>query len=288
VALQIGSYVGPYRLLALLSTGQTSQVWEVLDDIKQQRFALKVLLLDHRSDREQRGFLRHEHMVAHKLDHPHIIRALELGSSGGDPYLILELFKAPNLKTILLREPDRLPRQGAQIVEQAAEALSHLHQKGWVHRDIKPDNLLVSAEGEVKLIDFALATRQQRGLARLLARRTKVQGTRSYLSPEQIRGQPLDQRADIYSFGCMLFEMFSGKPPFTGISTNELLNKHLKGPIPGLEAANRNLSPEFAALVRMMLSKLPKNRPQSMDDFLKEFKSIRLYKHVPARKEAGK
>jgi serine/threonine protein kinase len=247
-----------------------------------------VLLLDHRSDREQRGYLKHEYEVARQLDHARVIRVVELGSHGRDPYLVLELFKAPNLKFVLLRESDRLSSQGAKIVREAAEGLAHLHKRGWVHRDVKPDNFLVSPEGDVKLIDFALAVRQQRGLARLFARRTKVQGTRSYLSPEQIRGGALDQRSDMYSFGCTLFELFSGKPPFTGISTNELLNKHLRGPIPGLEAANRSISSDFSGLVRQMLAKGPENRPASMEDFLKEFRSIKLFKpgYVPARKEA--
>ena len=113
----------------------------------------------------------------------------------------------------------------------------------------------------MKLIDLALATRVRRGLARLLALKSKVQGTRSYMSPEQIRGQVLDQRADVYSFGCTIHELIAGKPPFTGASSTELLNKHLKSTPPSLDALDRNVTMEFARLVRKTLAKDPAGRP---------------------------
>ena len=111
--------------------------------------------------------------------------------------------------------------------------MQYLHEQGWIHRDIKPDNFLVNEEGDVKLIDFALAARERKGLGKLFGR-TKVQGTRSYMAPEQIRGKGLDARTDIYSFGCMLYELVSGRLPFTGVSPEELLRKHLYAPIPVL------------------------------------------------------
>ena len=118
-------------------------------------------------------------------------------------------------------------------------------------------------------------------LGRLLKRRGKVQGTRSYISPEQIRGGALDYRSDIYNFGCMLHELLGGKPPYTGTDTNDLLNKHLSASIPILEAANRNVTSEFADLVRRMLAKMPKNRPTSMADVMQELNSLRVFKETP-------
>jgi eukaryotic-like serine/threonine-protein kinase len=279
--LNIGSYVGQYRLLAMLMTGQTSQVWEAQHDVRQQRYALKVLLTDHKSDRQQRLFLKHEYEVGAKIDHPRIIKMVELGSHGADPYLALELYRHPNLKFLLLREHPRLLYQADKIIRQAAEGLAHLHRCGWVHRDVKPDNFLASPEGDVKLIDFALAQRKKNALSKLFSGKTKIQGTRSYMSPEQIRGQPLDARADIYSFGCTLHELLTGKPPFTGTDTKELLNKHLTAPIPTAEATNRNVTPEFAALIRRMLAKKVENRPDSMDDVLTEIASTRIFKERP-------
>jgi len=172
------------------------------------------------------------------------------------------------------------------FLEQAAEGLAYFHRQGWIHRDIKPDNFLMSETGDVKLIDFALARQQVRGLARYFARRGKIQGTRSYMSPEQIRGDVLDQRSDIYSFGCMAHELLAGKAPFTGATTNELLTKHLKSPPPGLQALNRNVTEGFANLVRKTLAKRPEDRVKSMDDFLKELRRTEVFKVRP--KAAGK
>ena len=142
----------------------------------------------------------------------------------------------------------------------------------------------MQADGTVKLIDFALAQRAKHGLSRLFHSQKMLQGTRSYMSPEQIRMKPLDQRSDLYSFGCMLYELASGKLPFTGVSTNELLNKHLKSPSPSIQAANRNITDDFAALVKRMLNKLPDDRPASMKEFLQDFRRIRIFKVPPVGK----
>jgi serine/threonine protein kinase len=169
----------------------------------------------------------------------------------------------------------------SKIIAQAAEALAHFNQTGWVHRDIKPDNFLVTDDGEVKLIDFALAKRCRRGLMKLLTPRTKIQqGTKSYMSPEQIRGEALDERSDVYSFACTIFELVAGKPPFTGTSVNDLLTKHLKAAPPSLEAANPNVTPAFAQLVRRSMAKNLTARPQTMDDFLREFRTMRLFRSM--------
>src|SRR6185436_164659 len=114
-----------------------------------------------------------------------------------------------------------------------------------------------------------------------------VQGTRSYMSPEQIRNQNLDQRADIYSYGCTLFELITGKPPFTGTNADELLNKHLTGPIPSAQVGNDNVTPEFAALIRKMMSKRREDRPNTLYDFLKDFRAMRAFKVVPKPPEGG-
>jgi eukaryotic-like serine/threonine-protein kinase len=156
-----------------------------------------------------------------------------------------------------------------------------------VHRDIKPDNFLITDDLQMKLIDFALSRRQKKGIFRMIAPRTKVQGTRSYMAPEQIRGEPPDVRADIYGFGCMVHEMACGKPPFTGVSSNDLLNKHLRATPPALEALNQNVTPEFAQLVRKMMAKEPKARPQSMADFMSDFRALRPFK-VPPKPPAAK
>jgi serine/threonine protein kinase len=155
-----------------------------------------------------------------------------------------------------------------------------MHTKGWIHRDIKPDNFLVGRDGETKLIDFTIAEKKKSGLGKLFYR-TKVQGTRSYMSPEQIRGQALDERADVYSFGCTLFEATTGKAPYTGSTPNDLLNKHLQASIPSPVAINQNITPEFASLVKRMIAKRPEDRPASMWDFLKEYRVTKVFKKPP-------
>ena len=117
--------------------------------------------------------------------------------------------------------------------------------------------------------------------------KTKIQGTRSYMSPEQIRGQALDQRADIYSFGCLIYELLGGKPPYTGATTNELLTKHLRSAIPPIQGSNRNVSDAFAQLVKSMLAKEPGERPDSMGDFLREMRSSPIFKVAAVRHEIG-
>jgi serine/threonine protein kinase len=164
---------------------------------------------------------------------------------------------------------------------QAASGLQYLHEQGWVHRDIKPDNFLVNEAGDATLIDFALAHRIRTGLSKLFAGRTRIQGTRSYMAPEQIRGQSLDARADIYSFGCMLFELSSGRMPFTGINPEDLLRKHLNAPVPVLASVNRNVTSDFSDLVAMMMAKEADQRPDSVEDFIRHFRSVRVFRSLP-------
>ncbi|MHB1036126.1 MAG: serine/threonine protein kinase [Pirellulales bacterium] len=274
-------YFGPYRVLNILMTGRTSQVCEVMDDKRQQRFAVKTLLSEFRRDKEQVGFLKHEYLVGSKMHHDRVIRIYEFGIDRGNPYLLMELFPVQNMKWFILRGVERIAHLLPKIIEQAAEGLAYFHEQGWIHRDVKPDNFLMSPEGEVKLIDFALAWRRQGAFGQLFSGKPKIQGTRSYISPEQIRRQPLDFRSDVYSFGCMLHELVSGKPPYTASSANELLVKHLKAVAPSLDAVHRNVNPQFAQLVRSMLAKNPKARPDAMAQFLQDFRAIRMFKEMP-------
>ena len=150
--------------------------------------AIKALREQFAKDRELATGLRWEHTVSQKTVHPRIIEIYSFGRERGITYLAMEWCSSPNMKQLILQGVTKLAPLAAKIIEQAAEGLGHFNDRGFVHRDIKPDNFLVSDNGDVKLIDLALAVRARRGLARLLATRSKVQGTRSYMSPEQIRG----------------------------------------------------------------------------------------------------
>ncbi|MBI2825717.1 MAG: serine/threonine protein kinase [Planctomycetia bacterium] len=286
MALASQEYIGPYRLLNVVKTGQTSQVWAVISS-GQERLAIKILLSEFRRDREHVGYLKQEALVGKTLLHPNVIKVYNFAYDHKNPYLVMEYFPAPNMKEILQQVRAEVAFLMPTIIAAAAEGLAYFNQQGWIHRDIKPDNFLVNLQGDVKLIDFALAQRKKGMLGRLLGGRSKVQGTRSYMSPEQIRGEPLDERSDIYSFGCTIFHLVSGKPPYTGTSSNDLLTKHLRAPLPALEAQDRNITSDFGDLIRATMAKDPKRRPESMAKFLAEFRTMQMFKVPPSPTGGG-
>lgn len=267
--------------MRLIRVGHTCQVWEAAKTDEKDRYVLKVLRPDLRSNREEVAALRNEFECGKTLKHKNIIKVYEFANEGGAAYVVMEHFEHPNLK-LWLREPQKIAHLSLKIIEQGAEGLFSMHEQGWVHRDVKPDNFLVSNQGVVKLIDFAISTKQKSGLAAMLSfGGRKIMGTRSYMSPEQIRGKNLTARADMYSYGCMLFELMTAKCPFTGTTADELLSKHISAPIPSIQVHNDNVTPEFAELVRKMMAKRPEDRPASMWDFLKVFRSMRVFKILP-------
>lgn len=276
-------FLGPYRLTRLIRVGSTAEVWEAVDENTQDRFALKVLKQSLVSSKSEVALLKHEYNVAKDLNSPRIIKILEYREESGRPMLVLELFSELNMKQALRRGPESLAFMLDQIVEHAAEGLYFMHTKNWIHLDIKPDNFLVSRDGTVKLIDFTIAQKKKSGLGKLFHRASVAKGTRSYMAPEQIRRKVCDERTDIYAFGCVLFELCTGKPPFTGDNPNDLLNKHLSASIPSAVAHNKNVTREFAELIKQMMAKKPDGRPPSMWEFLKHFRSLEIFKKRPRK-----
>jgi len=256
-------------------------VWEAILDRDNKRYALKVLRPEQRGNKDEIAFLKHEFEVAKELNHKNIIKLIEYRTDAETPFIVLELFSEMNLKMAMRRGPEAIAYKLPSIVEQASEGLYYLHSKGYVHCDIKPDNILLSREWEVKLIDFTIAKKIKTGFGKLFAGKTKVEGTRSYMSPEQIRGGTLEPRSDIYSMGCMIYELITGKAPYTGNTPNELLSKHLSASIPSLLVGNDNVSPEFNNIVRKMLAKKPEERPQDMWDVLKMIRATPIFKKPP-------
>lgn len=283
MARGVPGYLGPYRLLNVVHTGHGSQIWQAYDDAMQRIVGVKTLRTADDVDPEHLRLLRQEFRVGSKIHHPRIIEIYGFDWDRGQPYLAMEWFSAPNMKQRMQLGMEKLAPMISKVVERSAEALAYFNKKGWVHRDIKPDNFLVTDGAEVKLIDFALAKRRKRGLAKWFSARSKIQqGTKSYMSPEQIRGLALDERSDLYSFACTIFELLAGKPPFTGVSVNDLLTKHLKSAPPSLESQNTNVTPAFSQLIRRSMAKDLNARPRSVDDFLRELRMIRIFRVTPA------
>jgi len=266
-------------MVRLIRTGGTCQVWEAVRN--DQRVAVKFLQPEVRTDKEEIGYLRHELEVGQTLHHHNVIEIYEFSIDRSIAYLVMEYHPGRNIKMLIRLGIETFGHLVPAIITNAAQGLRYLHEQGWVHRDIKPDNFLVTEDGEVKLIDFALAARMRTGLGRFFGGRSKVQGTRSYMAPEQIRGKRLDGRADLYSFGCLLYELLSGKLPFTGTTPEELLRKHLTAAVPVLMSANKNVTPDFSDLVGQMMAKDPADRPQSMDEFLRYLMSVRVFRSLP-------
>lgn len=279
--VQLPDFLGRYRLAKFIRSGNSSQIWEAISD-KQERFVLKVLRPEHWGNKEEIGLLKHEFEVGHALKHPNIIGIHEFNLEGKIAYLVLDVFCVLNVKQALRENSAKIQVQFSKIAEQMALSLGHMHEKGWVHCDVKPDNFLLNDEGVIKLIDFTISRKAATGmLSRMFGGQKVIRGTRSYMSPEQIRGQPLDGRADIYSLGCMFYELLGGKPPYTGDNPNDLLQKHLTASIPSVVVQNGNVMPDLAALLRKMMSKKPDDRPQSMVEVLKELRASKPFKQAP-------
>ena len=276
-----------YKLVNCMMTGQTSQVWEVVEVSSGRHFAMKLLLPEKLTDADMRKAMWHEASVGKELAHQNIIRIHYVGRDAKNPFYVMEYFPAGSLKIRLIRKQyDFIRERIHSIFKQAAIGLAYMNASGWVHRDVKPDNMLVNSAGDLRIIDFALAQRIQRRslFSKLFRKKPTVMGTRSYMSPEQIRGEPLDSRADIYSFGASAYELTTYRPPFRGISAQELLQKQIVEKPTSPQIYNPDLTDEFAALVLKMLSKKREDRPETFHDVLKSLNIMRIYKTEPIKK----
>jgi serine/threonine protein kinase len=273
--------LGSLTLLQQIGVGKHCQVWEASSQAGD-RLAVKVIVPAMAADAAQRQFLEHELKVAKSLDHPTIIRIDRLSEEGGLPHLVMEYFPHPNLKKQIQAGVEQLVPRLQRLVTELALALDHVHARGWVHRDVKPENVLAAPDGQVKLIDFAIASKASGMLGKLLGGKTPPQGSPSTMSPEQIRGEALDARSDIYSYGCVLFELLAGRPPYTGADTNEILNKHVQATVPAVDKFSPNATSAATKLIRQLLAKKPAERPKSMREVLDQLRAIRLVERAAA------
>lgn len=266
-----GTRLGPYQVVAPLGAGGMGEVYRAKDSRLARDVAIKILPATLAADPDRLRRFEQEARAAGMLNHPNILTVYDIGSHEGSPYLVSELLEGVTLRERLAE--GLLPqRKAVEFATQIANGLAAAHEKGLVHRDLKPENLFLTHDGRVRILDFGLVklTRPEMaapaGIALTVSMNTNpgtVMGTVGYMAPEQIRGQDTDSRADIFSFGVILYEMLAGKSAFHGDSAVETLNAILKDDLPELSS---QVAAPLERVIRRCVEKSPANRFQSAKD----------------------
>ena len=223
---------GRYRLDHLIGRGGMAAVWSATDTVLDRPVAIKRLHAGLLADAEHAERFRREAVLVARLSHPNLVRLLDRGEDADGPYLVMELVDGENLRARIRREGSLDPDEAARICAEVGRALSYAHGQGVVHRDIKAQNVLLTAEGGVKLADFGIARLIETEGEPGLTKTDMLLGSADYLSPEQADGRPLDARTDIYSLGILLYECLTGVLPFRGEGFVAVAMKHCSEPMP--------------------------------------------------------
>jgi eukaryotic-like serine/threonine-protein kinase len=250
---------GRYRMGAPLAAGGMGEVWVARDPLLDRPVAVKVLGGALAGDGRAAERLRREARAAARLDHPNIARVLDLGEHDGRPYLVMELLEGESLAGRIDRAGPTAPGEAARVVAAVADALQAAHRAGVVHRDVKPGNVFLTAEGEVKVLDFGIASAA--GEADLTT--GDLLGTAAYLAPERALGRPATPAADIYSLGVVLYELLAGRRPFEGGSDIELAMAHVNAHPEPLGLVAPSAPPFLVAACEQAMAKDPAARPRS-------------------------
>jgi serine/threonine protein kinase/Tol biopolymer transport system component len=267
--------LGHYDILQKLGEGGMGQVFRGKDARLNRSVAIKILPPDVAGDPVRRDRFEQEARSLGALNHPNIVAVYDVGQSDGQAYLVSELLDGESLRAMIERGPVSTKKL-LDYATQIADGLAAAHALGIVHRDLKPENVMLSRDGRVKILDFGLAkqsapraTEETATIA--LSQPGMVLGTVGYMSPEQVRAEAVDARSDIFSFGCVLYEMASGKQPFTGKSAADVMSAVLREDPPEIDST---LPPALAAIVRRCLEKDPARRFQSAADLAFALRSV--------------
>ncbi|MGE5529250.1 MAG: Stk1 family PASTA domain-containing Ser/Thr kinase [Patescibacteria group bacterium] len=251
----IGTVLGNrYRLDELIGEGGMALVYRAECSLLQRPVAVKVLRPQFASDAEFVERFRREAQAAGRLSHPSIVNVYDVGQDRGLNYIVMEYVQGENLKELIRREAPFTAARALDIARQICEALRHAHQNNIIHRDIKPHNILITPEGRVKVTDFGIARAVS---ASTLTQSGSVLGSVQYFSPEQAKGSPTGVASDLYSLGCVLYEMLTGTVPFKGESPIAIALKHLQEQPPPLRIHRPGLPPAVESLVARALAKDP-------------------------------
>ena len=290
-----GDKVLHFEVLELLGKGGMGEVFLARDTKLGRKVALKFLPDELEEDAQTRARFVHEAKSAAALDHPFICKVYETGEHEGKAFIAMEYVEGKTLKDSL--EGGALPlRQAVELTLEIAEALEHAHAKGIVHRDLKPANIICTPQGHAKVMDFGLAKRMlpkgEAELSRTLTHATlteqgAISGTISYMSPEQAKGDKIDGRSDIFSLGIILYEMLSGKHPFSKPSPIETLTSILRDTVAPTHITPKSVNPVINPILRKALAKNPEQRYQNIKDFAAALRKAPIEKgfriHIPRR-----
>jgi hypothetical protein len=272
--LASGTKLGPYEIQSQLGTGGMGEVYRARDTRLGRDVALKILPESFALDADRLRRFEQETQAVAALNHPNILAIHDVGHHNTAPFLVSELLEGETLRLLLERGP--LPqRKVIDYSAQIAKGLAAAHDKGIVHRDLKPDNLFVCRDGRIKILDFGLAKLAAKELppepegATMTSANTAagmVMGTASYMAPEQVRGEPVDARTDIFAFGAVLFEMLSGRRAFRRDTAAETMTAILKDDVAEVTDLPTPISPALDRIMRRCLEKSPEHRFQSSKD----------------------
>jgi len=282
---EVNELIGGYTLKTLLQTGAASQVFEVVEPKSRVHYAMKILLPEHADNKEHRGMLFHEFEIGQKMRHINVVNIQKLSRDEKNPHFIMEYFPAGSLRKRLMSKDPRdktfLKNNAKKIFREMATGLAYMNSSGYVHRDVKPDNILVNESGATKIIDFAITKKIEKSfLQKLMRKRGSAAGTHSFMSPEQIRNEIIDGRADIYSYGVTLFELVCGRLPFRGATRDDLLRKHLIEKPPPVTTFNEDVTDEFSNFLLKLMMKKREDRLPNFHEVMIAMKKLRVFKSV--------
>src|SRR5712691_7750901 len=274
MSIAIGTKLGRYEIRSKIGEGGMGEVYLARDTQLGRDVAVKVLPSTYSHDTDRLHRFEQEACAAGALNHPNILIVHEVGTHDGSPYVVSELLEGETLRERMggTAQPQR---KAIDYALQVAHGLAAAHEKGIVHRDLKPDNIFITKDGRVKILDFGVAKLTQvegaEAQTDIPTRRVDtdpgvVMGTVGYMSPEQVRGQKVDHRSDIFSFGAILYEMLSGRRAFHRESTADTISAILKEHPPDLSETNQRISPALERLVNHCLEKNPEERFHSASD----------------------
>ena len=259
---------GRYEIISLVGSGGMADVYNAVDNRLSRQVAIKVLKEEYSSDKNFVMKFRAEAQSAAGLSHPNIVNVYDVGEDEGLHYIVMELVEGITLKKFIERKGKLELKEAVGIAIQIAQGMEAAHANHIIHRDIKPQNIIISKEGKVKVTDFGIA---KAATSNTIAAGQAV-GSVHYISPEQARGGYSDAKSDIYSLGVTLFEMLTGRVPFNGDTTVAIAIKHIQEPIPSVRKYVPDVPLSVEKIVLKCCQKSPDRRYQSASELIRDLK----------------